>query len=63
MAGGGQVQHPGSRLGGSRRKWRAEATHSARSIDIAPLGTSRMAKYTLQTKMFEIPGLQLPSIA
>ena len=50
MAGGGLDEHPGSRLGGSRRKWRAEATHSARSIDIAPLGTSKNGQVHIANK-------------
>ena len=50
MAGGGLDEHPGSRLGGSRRKWRAEATHSARSIDIAPLGTSKSGQVHIANK-------------
>ena len=50
MAGGGLDEHPGSRLGGSRRKWRAEATHSARSIDIAPLGTFKNGQVHIANK-------------
>ena len=50
MAGGGLDEHPGSRLGGSRRKWRAEATHSARSIDIAPLGSFKNGQVHIADK-------------
>ena len=52
MAGGGQVQHPGSRLGRQPRKWQAPVIHSppsssdASQIDIAPV---LPVKYTQPT--------------